>query len=42
MCGDVSRREKMLYSGRTSREIDGGVEEREDAVQWEDVQGMNQ
>ena len=29
---DVSRREKMLCSGRTFREIDGSVEEGEDAV----------
>ena len=36
---EVSRREKMLCSGRTFREIDGSVEEGEDAVQWEDVQG---
>ena len=28
------RREKMLCSGRTFREIDGCVEEGEDAVQW--------
>ena len=36
---EVLRREKMLCCGRTFREIDGGVEEGEDAVQWEDVQG---
>ena len=36
---DVLRREKMLCSGRTFREIDGSVEEGEYAVQWEDVQG---
>ena len=36
---EVLRREKMLCSGRTFREIDGCVEEGEDAVQWEDVQG---
>ena len=36
---EVLRREKMLCSGRTFREIDGSVEEGEDAVQWEDVHG---
>ena len=36
---DVLRREKILCSGRTFREIDGSVEEGEDAVLWEDVQG---
>ena len=36
---EVSRREKMLCSGRTFMEIDGGVEEGEDAVLWEDVHG---
>ena len=29
---EVLRREKMLCSGRTFREIDGSVEEGEDAV----------
>ena len=29
---EVSRREKMLCNGRTFREIDGSVEEGEDAV----------
>ena len=36
---EVLRREKMLCSGRTFREIDGSVEEGEDAVLWEDVHG---
>ena len=36
---EVLRREKMLCRGRTFREIDGSVEEGEDAVLWEDVQG---
>ena len=36
---EMLRRETMLCSGRTFREIDGSVEEGEDAVQWEDVQG---
>ena len=36
---EVLRREKMLCSGRTFMEIDGSVEEGEDAVPWEDVQG---
>ena len=39
MCGEVPSREKMLCCGRTFREIDGSVEEGEDAVLWEDVQG---
>ena len=36
---EVLRREKMMCNGRTFREIDGSVEEGEDAVQWEDVHG---
>ena len=36
---DVLRREKMLCSGRMFREIDGSVEEGEDAVHWEDIHG---
>ena len=36
---EILRRETMLCSGRTFREIDGSVEEGEDAVLWEDVQG---
>ena len=35
---EVSRREKMLCCGRALIEIDVGVEEGDDAVQWEDVQ----
>ena len=36
---EVLRRETMLCSGRTFREIDGSVEEGEDVVLWEDVHG---
>ena len=36
---EVLRRETMLCSGRTFREIDGSVEEEEDVVLWENVQG---
>ena len=38
---EVLRREKMLCSGRTFREIDGGVEEGEDAVQWEEWEDVH-